>query len=98
MKHVLGVGESGAFSLIDHALTVADDIVGRSLATFPGVHSVLESFTAWVANVAGYTVSRLTLIGIIITWNRTEIRNKQIVRICACAINLQAITKFCSSN
>lgn len=69
MEDMLGIGVSRALSLVHNPLFLAYDVVGRTFATFPGVHTVSEAITARIPDVARNAMSRSAFVGIVITCN-----------------------------
>lgn len=72
VEDVLCVGVSWTLALVYNTLTLADDILGGSLATLPWVHTVRVALATGIADVAGDTVRGFAFISLILTWNKHQ--------------------------
>ena len=72
VEYVLCVGVSWTLTLVYNTLTLADDILGGSLATLPWVHTVRVALATGIPDVAGDTVRGFAFISLILTWNKHQ--------------------------
>lgn len=97
VEDMLGIGVSRALSLVHNPPFLAYHVVWRTFATFPGVHTVFEAFTAGIPDVTRDAMGRSAFVGIVVTCNvnkEYKIRNINYPQECSLNENINHTLQF----